>query len=251
MRVADGYGEMLLAALEEGGAILEIVERDDGFITASRYGPEFYLAPYPKRPSRQRRALRLARGRVLDVGAGAGRVALHLQEKGLDVLAIDSSPGAIKVCKKRGVKKARVIRIEDVDESLGPFDTVVMYGNNLGLLGSKTKGRRLLRNLYKATSDRARIIGEVLDPYPNAPPIHRAYHKRNRERGRMSGQVKIRIRYHDVATEWFDYLFLSQKELEELIEGTGWYLARTYEDETPIYVAVMEKEPPDRAARSG
>jgi SAM-dependent methyltransferase len=255
MRVGDGYGEMLLAALEEIGDMLEIVERDDGFILASRFGPEFYLAPYRKWPSRQRRALRLARGRVLDVGAGAGRVALHLQEKGLEVVAIDASPGAVKVCRKRGVKNARVLRIEDVDESLGPFDTVVMYGNNLGLLGSKTKGRRLLRNLYKATSDEARIIGEILDPYPGAPPVHREYHKRNRERGRMSGQIRIRIRYRDIATEWFDYLFLSRKELEELIDGTGWRLARTYEDEeearASLYVAVMEKEPRARASRSG
>jgi SAM-dependent methyltransferase len=254
MRIGDGYGEMLLAALEDD-ELLEIVERDDGFIMASRFGPDTYLSPYRKWPPRQRRAMRLARGRVLDVGAGAGRVALHLQEKGLDVVAIDASPGAVKTCRKRGVKDARVLRIEDVDESLGLFDTVVMYGNNLGLLASKTKGRRLLRQLHRATTDRARIIGEILDPYPGAPPIHRAYHARNRKRGRYSGQIRIRIRYRDVATQWFDYLFLSQKELEELIAGTGWRLARTYEDDegarAGLYIAVMEKEPPDRAARSG
>ena len=255
MRIADGYGEMLLAALEESGEMLEIVERDDGFIMASRFGPDFYLSPYRKWPSRQRRAMRLARGRVLDVGAGAGRVALHLQEKGLKVVSIDSSPGAIKVCKKRGVKDARVLRVEDLDESLGLFDTVVMYGNNFGLLASRTKGRRLLRKLYDLTTERGRILGEILDPYPNAPPIHRAYHKRNRERGRYSGQVRIRIRYRDVATQWFDYLFLSRKELRELAEGTGWRLARTYEDDDEaragLYVAVMEKEPPARASRNG
>lgn len=251
MRIGDGYGEMLLAALEEGGEMLEIVERDDGLVMASRFGPEIYLAPYRKWPSRQRRAMRLARGRVLDVGAGAGRVPLYLQKKGLDVVAIDSSPGAVKACKKRGVKNARVLRIENLDDSFGLFDTVVMYGNNLGLLGSRTKGRRLLRQLHRVTTDRARILGEILDPYPNAPPIHRAYHKRNRERGRMSGQVRIRIRYKDVATEWFDYLFLSRAELEDLLEGTGWRLARTYEDDGPIYVAVMEKEPSSRASRNG
>src|SRR5947207_11823097 len=175
---------MLLAGLEDP-EILEIVERDDGFIIASRFGPEIYLSRYRKWPSRLRRALRLARGRVLDVGAGAGRVALHLQEKGLDVVAIDSSPGAIKVCRKRGVKDARVLRIEDVDESLGLFDTVVMFGNNLGLLTSRAKGRRLLRRLQRVTTDRARILGEILDPYTTKDPVHLAYHERNRKRGRM------------------------------------------------------------------
>jgi SAM-dependent methyltransferase len=241
MRIGDGYGEMLLAALEENGEILEIVERDDGLIMASRFGPDAYFAPYRKWPSRQRRALRLARGRVLDVGSGAGRVALHLQERGRDVVAIDASAGAVETCRRRGVRDARLLRVEDVDESLGVVDTVVMYGNNLGLLASRTKGRRLLRRLHAITSERARILGECLDPYAGGGAEHRAYHERNRRRGRMGGQIKIRIRYRDVATPWFDYLFLSRPELEELLAGTGWLLSRTIEDGPPLYVAVLEK----------
>lgn len=254
MRTGDGYGELLLAALEEG-ELVEVVERDDGFIMSSRYGPEAYLAPYRKWPSRQRRALRLARGRVLDAGAGAGRVSLHLQEKGHDVVAIDASPGAVETCTRRGVRDARVLRIEDVDSSLEVFDTIVMYGNNLGLLASRAKGRRLLKQLHSVTSERARILGEILDPYTTDDPVHLGYHARNRKRGRMSGQIRIRIRYRDVATPWFDYLFLSQPELEELLQGTGWRLARTIEDEESkrvgLYVAVIEKEPRAQASRSG
>lgn len=241
MRIGDAYGEMMLAALENGEEMLEIVERESGFIMASRFGPDAYFAPYPKWPSRQRRALRLARGRVLDVGAGAGRVSLHLEEKGHDVVAIDASPGAVEVCKRRGVRDARVLRVEDVDESLGLFDTVVMYGNNLALLASKTRGRRLLRRLARVTSERARIVGECLDPYTTEDPVHLAYHEHNRRRGRMGGQIRIRIRYREVATPWFDYLFLSRPELEELLAGTGWRLARTIEDDPPLYIAVIEK----------
>jgi SAM-dependent methyltransferase len=252
MRTSDGYGEMLLAALDSGGEMLEIVERDDGFIMSSRFGPELYLAPYRKWPSRQRRALRLARGRLLDVGAGAGRVALHLQEKGYEVVSIDASPGAVETCKRRGVRDVRLLRVEDVDSSLGVFDTIVMYGNNLGLLASRAKGRRLLKRLHSVTSERARIVGEILDPYTTEDPVHLGYHARNRKRGRMSGQIRIRIRYRDVATPWFDYLFLSRPELEELLQGTGWRLARTIEDDgEPFYVAVIEKEPRARASRSG
>jgi hypothetical protein len=144
-----------------------------------------------------------------------------------------------------------VLPVEDVDESLGTFDTIVMYGNNLGLLASKSRGRRLLRRLHRITSERARILGETLDPYTTEDPLHLRYHERNRRRGRMGGQIRIRIRYRDVATRWFDYLFLSRLELEELIRETGWRLARTIEDEPPLYVAVMEKEPRARASRNG
>lgn len=242
MRVGDAYGEMMLAVLENDDEIFEIVERDSGLIMASRYGPAFYFSPYRKWPSRQRRAFRFARGRVLDVGAGAGRVALHFQEKGQDVVAIDSSPGAIEVCKRRGVHDARVMRIEDVDESLGTFDTVVMYGNNLSLLSSRTKAPRILRRLSRITSERARIIGECTDPYTTDDPDHLAYHERNRRSGRMGGQLKIRIRFRELATPWFDYLFLSRAELEEILDGTGWRLARMFEGaEAGPYVAVIEK----------
>jgi SAM-dependent methyltransferase len=240
MRTGDAYGEMLLAALDSDDEILEIVEREDGTIMASKFGPASYLAPYGKWPSHQRRALRFARGRVLDVGAGAGRVALHLQQKGHDVVAIDSSPGAIEVCRKRGIRDARVTRIEDVDDSLGMFDTVVMYGNNLGLLSSRTKAPRILGRLANITSERARIIGECLDPYGTDNPAHLAYHARNRKRGRMGGQIRIRVRYQDVATPWFDYLFLSEPELLETLDGTGWRLLRLLEGER-TYVAVIEK----------
>jgi SAM-dependent methyltransferase len=251
VRTGDAYGEMLLAALGSEDELLEIVERDDGFINASRFGPQAYFAPYRKWTSHQRRAMRLVRGRVLDVGAGAGRVSLHLQEKGHEVVAIDASPGAVEVCRHRGVRDARLVRIEDADDSLGLFETVVMYGNNLGLLGSRAKARRILKRLDAITSARARILGESTDPYLTDEPLHLAYHKRNRRRGRMSGQIRIRVRFRDVATPWFEYLFTSLGELEELLAGTGWRLARAIDGEGPFYVAVIEKEARAPASRTG
>jgi SAM-dependent methyltransferase len=247
MRTGDAYGEMMLASLDDPD-IPEIVEREDGTIMASKFGPSAYLAPYSKWPGHERRALRFTRGRVLDVGAGAGRVALHLQEKGHDVVAIDVSPGAVEVCRRRGIRDARVMRVEDVDDSLGIFDTVVMYGNNLALLASRTKGPRILRRLARITSERGRIIGECLDPYGTDNPAHLAYHERNRRRGRMGGQIKIRVRFQDVATPWFDYMFLSEPELCEVLDGTGWRLLRMLEGER-TYVAVIEKELRAPAAR--
>lgn len=238
----DAYGRMILDAIESGQQIMEIVERDDGFMLGSRLGTALYLAPLRRWPPRQRRAMRLARGRVLDVGSGAGRVALHLQERGQEVLAIDNSPLAVEASRRRGVHDARVVPIEHLDDSLGVFDTIVMFGGNLGLLGGAVRGKRLLRRFHQLTSTRARILGETLDPYATDDAAHLAYHMRNRRRGRMGGQIRIRVRYRDYATPWFDYLFLSKDELKELLDGTGWQLIRTIEDEPPTYIAVIEKE---------
>jgi SAM-dependent methyltransferase len=233
----DAFGRMLLDALA-GQSVVEIVERDDGFISTTR--TPFYFEPFRRWPAHHRRAMRLVRGRVLDVGAGAGRVALHLQERGQEVVAIDVSPGAVEVCRRRGVRDARVCPIEDVDPSLGGFDTIVLLGNNLGLLASRAKAKRLLRRFHGLTSERGRIVAETRDIYGTTDPVHLAYQERNRRRGRMSGQIRLRVRHGLAATPWFDYLMVSRAELEELVDGTGWELARTI-DSDDTYVAVLEK----------
>ena len=236
----DAYGAMLLAALE-GRGVSEIVERDDGYIDASALGSTLYLAPFRRWPAHHRQGMRFVRGRVLDVGAGAGRVALHLQERDHEVVAIDVSPGAVEVCRRRGVRDARVLSIEDVDESLGSFDTIVMYGNNFGLFGNARQAKRLLRRFRRQTNEGARIVAESRDVYDTTDADHLSYQARNRERGRMSGQIRIRVRFKRRATPRFDYLMVSRGELEELLEATGWRLARTL-DSDDTYVAIIERE---------
>jgi SAM-dependent methyltransferase len=240
---------MMLAALDGEDAI-EIVERSDGFISASVFGPKLYLAPFRRWPAHHRRAIRYMRGRVLDVGAGGGRIALHLQERGHDVVAIDNSPGAIEVCRRRGVRDARVLAFEDVGESMGKFDTVVLLGNNFGLFGTPTKAKRLLRRLHRMTGDEARIIAESRDVERRGAadaPWHARYRKRNLERGRLPGQIRIRIRFRDLVGPWMDYPMVSPDELGEIVEGARWYVTETI-DSDDTYIAVIEKALPRLSA---
>jgi SAM-dependent methyltransferase len=210
--VRDAFGQTLL-----DGADPEIVERDDGFISASMLN---YFTPVGRWAAVERRALRFVRGRVLDVGVGAGRVALELQARGREVVAIDVSPGAVEVARRRGVRDVRLLRFEDVDASLGRFDTLVMYGNNFGLFG--------------------RIVATSNDPYGTDDPAHLAYQERNRARGRMSGQLRLRVRYRDLVGPWFEYLIVSPDEMAEIIEGTGWQIRHLVRDDGTYYVAVLE-----------
>lgn len=237
----DAYGAMMLGALD-GAELTEIVERNDGFITASIFGPGAYLAPFRRWPPHERQGMREVRGRVLDVGAGAGRVALHVQERGQDVVAIDASPGAIEVCRRRGVRDARLVSIEEADASLGVFDTIVMYGNNFGLFASRAKAKRLLRRFHKLTSESGRIVAQTRDVRTSDDPAHVRYRRHNVERGRLPGQIRIRVRYRDLTTPWFDYLMVGPDELRDLLDGTGWTLTRTI-DSDDTYVAVIDKQP--------
>jgi SAM-dependent methyltransferase len=227
--MVDAFGEMLRA-----GTDVEIVERDDGFIQGAMLS---YFAPVRRWAAVERRALRYVRGRVLDVGVGAGRVALELQARGREVVAIDVSPGAVEVARKRGVSDVRLLAFEDVDASLGHFDTVVMYGNNFGLFASRAKARRLLRRLRPIAD---RIVACSNDPYLTEDPAHLAYQERNRTRGRMSGQLRVRIRYRTLIDPWFDYLIVSPDEMAEIVAGTDWQISRLVQDEGSSYVAVLD-----------
>ncbi|MCK4403892.1 MAG: methyltransferase type 11, partial [candidate division Zixibacteria bacterium] len=102
--------------------------------------------------------------------------------------------------------------------------------------------RRLLKRFHKITSEKARIIAESMDPYKTDEPAHLEYHKYNRKRGRMSGQLSLRVRYKKYATPWFDYLIVSKQEMEDILKGTDWRVKRFIDDKQSMYVAIIEKE---------
>jgi SAM-dependent methyltransferase len=235
----DAYGRLILDYLEKGEGT-EVVERDDGYIDASSYGPAAYFFPFQRWPKAERKAIKYARGRVLDVGAG--RVALYLQERGHDVVAIDLSPLAVEVARRRGVKDVRELPVTQVSRRLGRFDTLVMFGNNFGLMASKRRAPWLLRRFRSIAAEDARILAESVDPYKTDNPDHLAYHRRNRGRGRMAGQLRIRIRHGSHRTPWFDYLIVSPEEMAKLAKGTGWRLAQVIDEGEYVYVGVFERE---------
>lgn len=237
----DAYGQEVWAYLN-GKESYEVVERDDGFVGLSG-GAKAYFAEFKDWPKYQRQGIKFAKGRVLDVGTGAGRVAFYLQKKGIKVTAIDNSPLAIKVCKKRGIKDAQILPIEKIGVfAPNTFDSIVMYGNNFGLFGNPKKAKILLKKLHWITTPDALIIAESSDPYKTEDPAHLSYHKFNLKRGRMAGQLKIRIRFKKYIGDWFDYLLVSKKEMQDILKDTGWKIRKFVDSEKFMYIAVIEKE---------
>ena len=235
----DGFGQLIYAHYR-GLPSAEIVERDDGWLDVSAGAPA-YFAPFEKWPSLQRRAIAQVRGRVLDVGCGAGRVALHLQAHGREVVAIDISPLAVKTCLLRGVRDARVCPITRVSRRLGEFDTIVMFGNNFGLLGDPRRAKWLLERFHGMTSPAARIVAESRNPYRAASADHRRYHQLNRRRGRLPGQLRLRVCYGAARTPWFDYLLVSPHEMRAIVAGTGWRVSRLIGGTGAMYIGVLDK----------
>jgi cyclopropane fatty-acyl-phospholipid synthase-like methyltransferase len=217
-----------------------LIERGDGLINSDF--AEGYFRSYKDWAPYEKKAIKHARGRVLDIGPGAGRHALYLQEKGHEVVGLDNSPLALEVCKQRGLKNTICMPFSKIHSGLGVFDTVIMMGNNFGLFGSYKGARRLLKKLRGMTSKKGRIITVTNDVYQTDIPENLSYQAYNRECGRMSGQIKMRVRYRKYASPWFDYLMVSKTEMEDVLEGTGWEVAKYINSETPVYATVLEKK---------
>jgi 2-polyprenyl-3-methyl-5-hydroxy-6-metoxy-1,4-benzoquinol methylase len=87
----DTFG-LYLTDAHRGRNTPHIIERDDGHINAHLASTRTYFSGYPDWPQGEQQAMDHAHGTVLDIGCGAGRHSLHLQERGHRVIAADVSP---------------------------------------------------------------------------------------------------------------------------------------------------------------
>lgn len=218
--IGDAFGSALLDRLA-GNAHPIVIERSDGFVVVDNAD---YLDGWGEL---DQWAVDRAAGRVLDVGAGMGRASLALQGRGQDVVALDTSPGAARVCRERGVREVFNGSVEQA-AAAGPasrFDSALMLGNGLSLLGSPESAGAFLAALGALLAGDGRIIGTCLDPHHTDEPVHLESHERNRRQGKLAGQIAIRVRYRRQASPWFDWLLMSPDELAEVIAPHGWRIA--------------------------
>lgn len=243
--VGDAFGDLLCAALDryEAGTLrhtsmFEIVERSDGHIDV---GPaKFYLSPPSGWLECERLVVDRLDGHVLDIGAGAGRLALVLQGRGQPVTALDPSPGAVAVCRRRGVTDVVAGGLDAVVAQGRRYDCFALFGNNLSLLESAQRAGTILGTIAAIARPGARLIGVNIDPNHRDDEATAAYMARNAAQGRMPGQQRVRERFRRVATPWFDVLWCSPEELDRLTSATPWRLTDVQRGSGPSYAAVLE-----------
>ena len=240
MSTMNLFAEALWRFYETGHADLWI-ERDDGYL--HREDASWYFTTARAFPEHERAALQFAVGRVLDIGCGAGRHSLYLQRRGLSVTALDLSPRIIELARTRGVRDVRVAdALARLPFRAGEFDTVILFGNNLGIGGTEPKLRALLRELHRVTSPRGRILATTRQP-STTHPIHRAYLQRNVARGRAPGQLRLHVIFEGKYGAWFDLLLLAPTDVMKIAAKEKWELARVFplENFEQGYSIVLEK----------
>ncbi len=226
-----------------GKTSAEVVVHDAGGETEVVPAGVFFRAP-GKFSALEEAALDLCRGRVLDVGAGAGCHSLVLQERGLQVCAIDIAAEAVEVMRGRGVRDAR--RADIFRFQAEPFDTLLLLMNGIGVVGKVAGLRPFLSTLGRILQPAGQILLDSFDPGPENGRGATAPWDRERSRPYI-GEMRFQLEYDGRMGEMYDWLFVDFETLAGEAKAARWIAASIWQEEEGHYLARLTREGSDSA----
>lgn len=204
---------------------------DDDYIPVSTLFRE-----YESMPLAEKKALGMCKGRILDVGAGSGCHALHLQSENKEVYAIDVSPYAVEVMKERGVKNCSNINFFD-DKFVGQFDTILMMMNGIGIVGKVDCLFRFFNRLKSLLSPNGIVIFDSTDL---------KYLYEDDEGGCMIditadyyGEVEFTMKYKNIVGNSFKWLYIDAETLNYYANQCGFKVEKVFEGNNCDYLGVI------------
>jgi SAM-dependent methyltransferase len=236
----DTFGHALLESLSGRRTAALTLEVDDGRTFPAMDPDWFFLAESEWHPWEQAQ-LKNCQGPVLDLGAGAGRASLYLQRRTSSVVALDYSPGAVEVCRRRGVIDARHSNFLTGLPSDYAWRTVLLLCGNLGLAGGWNETRHLLSQLHRTCCPGAILIGDTVDPTLFADSDALAYQEARVARGNYVGDITLRLNYGANNGAWWKQTNIRIADIERLVDGTGWKLMEHLVDEPSHYVMLLSE----------
>jgi SAM-dependent methyltransferase len=181
-----------------------------------------FFKSYQELPEIERFALDICEEEILDVGAGAGRHALILQEMQKKVTALEMSPLSAEVMRQRGVK-------EVIEQDLFCFEnykfmTILMLMNGIGLSGTIQGLENMLEYMKGLLHPEGQWIFDSSD-------ISYLYAKGKKPNDYYYGEIKYQFEYKRLKGSWFNWLYIDKKKLTQLAKKSGWHCQVIYEND--------------------
>ena len=187
---------------------------------------EVLFRTFDEMPSLEQQAMTLSKGRILDVGAGAGPHSIYLSELGNQVQAIDSSPGAVTYLKSMNID-ARCMDILDLSGET--YDTILLLMNGIGIAGTKNKLPDFLKHLKTLLNPGGQILCDSSD-------VAFLYEEEDGSywmdlNAEYYGNFKFQLHYKKQSTEIFDWLYIDYDNLHDIASSVGFKCKRIEIDE--------------------
>lgn len=239
------HGLALMAYFEGDSTAQLLLRRDDGLETPLPVS--LFFRDAAELSPLELAALARCRGRILDVGAGAGLHSLALQAAGREVTALDVCPEAVEIMRRRGV---RDVRCGDVFEFRdGPFDTLLLLGHGIGIVEDLRGLDGFLAHARRLTRAGARILAHSLDVRRTDDPVHLAYQEANLRHGRYRGEIRMQFEHAGRTGPYRGWLHVDPDTLGKRAEAAGWRSEVVLELETGDYLAELARSPGDDRER--
>lgn len=193
---------------------------------------------FDEMPKIEQKALQLAKGKILDVGCGAGSHSLYLQEKGFDVTAIDISENAVKACELRGLKNVKAQNVLDLDSD-NKYDTILLLMNGTGIFGTLENCSKYLLKLKSLLNENGQILIDSSD-------IIYMFDEED-DGGKWIpsdgyyGELTFKIQYKGEKEETFPWLYMDYNTLQNACFDNGLQCELIFEGEHFDYLAKLTK----------
>lgn len=193
---------------------------------------DILFRPFDDMPEIEQMALRMAKGKILDVGAGAGCHSIALQQMEKDVTAIDISPLSVETMTTLGVEKAIEQDFFTVTEK---YDTILMLMNGIGIVGTIDNLPSFFKHIDTILSDNGQVLLDSSDiSYIFEDEDGIIYLP---EGDKYYGELQYQMQYKEIKGESFPWLYIDFETLQGIAQQNGFMAELIHSGEHYNYLA--------------